>query len=123
MFSVGELMELILYVEDMPAQVAFYRDVLGMRVKSPLGKVDLTDATWVEMESGPCTLALHAGGRCRFGEDAPKFVFWVADILAAHRTLLERGVAIEELFQAAPGVWVSNASDPEGNVFSIESHD
>ena len=54
MFSVGELMELILYVEDMPAQVAFYRDVLGMRVKSPLGNSDLTHAAWVEMESRPC---------------------------------------------------------------------
>jgi predicted enzyme related to lactoylglutathione lyase len=122
MFSVGELMELILYVEDMPAQVAFYRDVLGMRVKSPLGNADLTHAAWVEMESGPCTLALHAGGKRRFGEDAPKFVFRVADILAAHRTLLERGVAMGDIFQAAPGVWVSNASDPEGNLFSIESH-
>jgi len=123
MFSVGELMELILYVEDMPAQIAFYRDVLGMQVKSPLGDGALTDAAWVELESGPCTLALHAGGKRRFGADAPKFVFRVADILAVHRILLERSVAMGDIFQAAPGVWVSNATDPEGNIFSIESHD
>lgn len=123
MSLVGELMELILYVEDMPAQVAFYRDVLEMRIKSPSGNADLTNASWVEMDSGACTLALHAGGRRRFGEDAPKFVFRVADILAAHKILLERGVAMGDIFQAAPGVWVANASDPEGNLFSIESHD
>jgi predicted enzyme related to lactoylglutathione lyase len=123
MFSVGELMEVILYVEDMPGQVAFYRDILGMRVKSPATGEDLQTASWVELESGPCTLALHAGGKRRFGEDAPKIVFRVTDILAAHKILLERGVAIGEIFQAAPGVWVGNATDPEGNQFSIESHD
>jgi predicted enzyme related to lactoylglutathione lyase len=123
MALVGELMELILYVEDMPSQVAFYQDVLGLRVKYPPGDNDLAIASWVEFESGTCTLALHSGGKRRFGEDAPKFVFRVADILAAHKTLLERGVAIGDIFQAAPGVWVSNASDPEGNQFSLESHD
>jgi predicted enzyme related to lactoylglutathione lyase len=123
MFSVGELMEIILYVEDMQSQVAFYRDILGMRLKSPVGVEDFSSASWVEMESGSCTLALHAGGKRRFGEDAPKFVFRVADILAAHKILLERGVSLGEIFQAAPGVWVCNASDPEGNQFSIEAHD
>ena len=116
-------MELILYVEDMPNQVEFYRDVLGMQAISPPGNINLANASWVELDSGSCKLALHAGGKRRFGEDAPKFVFRVTDILAVHKTLLERGVAMGDIFQAAPGVWVSNASDPEGNRFSIESHD
>lgn len=121
MAAIGELMEVILYVQDMNSQVRFYRDTLGLDVKQPEGVEDYSNVYWVELDTGPCTLALHGGGGRRFGEDAPKIVFRVQDIQAARQRLLDKGVQIGEVRSAAPGVWVCDGEDPEGNGFSIES--
>ncbi len=121
--GVGELMEVILYVEDMDAQVSFYRDKLGLKVKSPPDSDDYSELFWVELDSGPCTLALHAGGKRRFGDDAPKIVFNVGDILAVRQTLTDQDIPMDEIRSAAPGIWVCDGVDPEGNKFSIESHE
>lgn len=121
--EVGAIMEVILYVEDMNAEVAFYRDKLGLKVKSPPDTEDYNGVFWVELDSGPCTLALHAGGKRRFGDDAPKFVFNVGDILAVRQALVDQDVPMDEIRSAAPGIWVCDGVDPEGNKFSIESHE
>ena len=121
--GVGELMEVILYVEDMDAQVSFYRDKLGLKVKSPPDSDDYSELFWVELDSGPCALALHAGGKRRFGDDAPKIVFNVGDILAVRQTLIDQDIPMDEIRSAAPGIWVCDGVDPEGNKFSIESHE
>ncbi len=118
-----ELMEVILYVQDMNAQVRFYRDTLGLRVKAPAGAEDFSEVFWVELDTGGCTLALHAGGQGQLGEDAPKIVFRVADIPAARNKLQAKGVLIGEVRAPAPGVLVCDGADPEGNRFSIESRD
>jgi predicted enzyme related to lactoylglutathione lyase len=121
MFKVGELMEVILYVQDMNAQVAFYRDVLGLQVRQPQGVQDYGQVYWTELETGDCVLALHGGGQRRFGQDAPKIVFRVSEIQSARQALLDREVPVGEARSPAPGVWVCDATDPEGNGFSIES--
>src|SRR3990172_393441 len=92
MAVVGELMEVILYVQDMNAQVAFYRDRFGLEVTYPQGVRDFSQESWVMLATGQCTLVLHGGGRRRLGEDAPKIVFRVRDIEAARRELLDQGV-------------------------------
>jgi predicted enzyme related to lactoylglutathione lyase len=120
---VGRLLETILYVADMPAQVSFYRDRLGLAVKAPAGEADFSTVYWVEFETGACTLVLHGGGQGRLGVDAPKLVFAVADIHAARAALLERGVALGDVRSPAPGVWVADGKDPEGNAFSIEQRE
>ena len=122
MAVVGELMEVILYVQEMNAQVAFYRDKLGLALTSPAGVSDFTHEFWVTLDTGACTLALHGGGKRRLGEDAPKSVFRVADIETARQELVGRGVGLSEVRSPAPGVWVCDGADPEGNHFSIESH-
>lgn len=121
--TLGAISEVILYVEDMNTQIAFYRDKLGLEVKSPKETDDFSDIFWVEINTGPCTLALHAGGKRRFGPDAPKIVFQVDDILAARQALIDQDVNLNEIRSAAPGVWVCDGVDPEGNKFSIESHE
>lgn len=118
---VGRLMEVILYVADMPGQVSFYRDRLGLAVKYPAGQADYSTEYWVEFETGGCTLVLHGGGPKRLGADAPKVVFSVADIHAARAALAERGVTLGEVRSPAPGVLVADGADPEGNQFSIET--
>jgi predicted enzyme related to lactoylglutathione lyase len=117
------LIEIILYVQDMHAQVVFYRDNFGLSVSYPSELPDYGTESWVTLNTGQCTLALHAGGSKRFGQDAPKIVFGVGDIHAAHDELLGRGVRLGEVRPAAPGVWVCDGIDPEGNKFSIESHE
>jgi len=117
---IGGLMEVILYVQDMEAQVSFYRDVLGLEVKEPPEIRDLDNVSWVELDTGCCTLALHAGGQSRFGEDAPKIVFRVADVPATRSELLRRGVPMGEVRSPAPRVHVCDGRDPEGNRFSVE---
>lgn len=118
---IGTLGEIILYVEEMGNQIEFYRDVLGLSVLEPAAKEKLADADWVLLDSGACRLALHRGGRRRFGADAPKFVFLVDDIEAARAHLVAHGVDAADPFSPAPGVQVVNCTDPEGNRFSLES--
>jgi catechol 2,3-dioxygenase-like lactoylglutathione lyase family enzyme len=122
MALVGELMEVILYVKNMSAQVAFYRDMLGLRVKAPQDVVDFRDVYWVEFETGACTLVLHGGGERRLDVDAPKIVFRVQDIQAARADLLVRGVQVGDVRSPASGVFVCDGVDPDGNKFSIEQH-
>jgi catechol 2,3-dioxygenase-like lactoylglutathione lyase family enzyme len=120
---VGPLMENILYVQDMNAQVRFYRDTLGLSIRYPAGLEDYANEFWVELETGPCTLVLHGGGQRRLGADSPKFVFYADDISAARTTLVGRGVALGEIRSPAPGVLVCDGVDPEGNHFSLEHRD
>jgi catechol 2,3-dioxygenase-like lactoylglutathione lyase family enzyme len=117
----GELMEVILYVRDMEAQVSFYRDVLGIPVKESAGVQDFGELFWVELDTGPCTLALHGGGQGRFGTDAPKVVFRVSDVAASRARLVEDGVRMGDVRSPGPGIQVCDGQDPEGNKFSIES--
>lgn len=123
MVKISGLMEVILYVQDMNRQVSFYRDVLGLEVIEPQGVADFAGIFWVELDTGPCKLALHAGGQRRLGDDAPKIVFQVADVPAARKELLARDVPMGEVRSPAPGVAVCDGVDPEGNRFSVESHD
>lgn len=117
---VGELMEIIIYVQDMDAQLHFYRDVLGLTVAFPAGLDSYHDQFWVTLNTGACTLALHGGGKRNFGSDAPKFVFRVQEIRQIWAALRAKGVPMGEIRQPAPGIWVADGADPEGNLFSIE---
>lgn len=116
---VGNLIEVILYVEDMAEAVAFYRDRLGLAVEFPNCK-DYSGEMWVVFDTGACRLCLHGGARGPRA-NAPKVVFGVPDIHAARRELTIRGVKLSEVQTPAPGVFVSNGTDPAGNPFSIES--
>jgi len=117
-----ELMEIIVYVEDMDAQVAFYRDSLGLDVNYPAGLDDYGDQVWVELDAGSCILALHGGGQRRIGADAPKIVFRAQDVNAVREELLGRGVKVGEVRDDVPGKLICDGVDPEGNKFAIESH-
>lgn len=120
---INGLIEVILYVQDMQAQVSFYRDILGLEVSDPGGLQDYSKEMWVTLNTGDCTLALHAGGGGELGKDSPKIVFGVKDIRKARDVLSERGVDFGDVRAAAPGVWVCDGVDLEGNPISIEAHE
>ena len=115
------LHEVILYVDDMADQVAFYRDTLGLELSFPEQIDETGDLDWVTFETGACTLALHSGGTDGGVEGSPEIVFEVGNIEAAVAELSERGVEFGEIREPGPGVRVASARDPEGNPFSIES--
>jgi catechol 2,3-dioxygenase-like lactoylglutathione lyase family enzyme len=119
--QISQLGEVILYAQDMDAQVRFYRDVLGLRLTHPAGVSDFSTEFWVTFDTGACTLALHGGGQKRLGEDSPKIVFFTADLPASRALLASRGLEISDIRSPAPGVTVCDARDPEGNPFSLES--
>lgn len=120
---VGELLEVILYVQDMAAQVSFYRDTLGLKVREPQSLHDFSAVYWVELDTGSCTLALHGGGQRCLGTDAPKIVFRVANLSAIREQFLQQGIPMGEVRTPGPGIQVCDGVDPEGNRFSIESRE
>lgn len=117
------LIEIIVYAADMDAQVRFYQQVFGLKVTYPAGLDDYSEQYWVTLDAGGVVLALHGGGQGRLGADTPKIVFGVDNIHTARADLVVNGVDVDEVRSAAPGVWVCDGRDPEGNPFSIESHE
>src|SRR4051812_11583598 len=85
----------ILFVEDIPKLVAFYRDILGLKIKGPSD-----DHTWVEFDAGGACVALHNGGKPRTrAERAPKIVFGSDDVAGARAELIARGGKMGKLMQ------------------------
>ena len=117
------IIEIIVYCNDMHAQVEFYRDVLGLTVSYPSDQSDYSNEYWVTFKTGACTLALHGGAEGRQGEDAAKFVFGTADLDDWRAKLGSAGIRVSPIREPAPGVRVFDGGDPEGNVFSVESRD
>ena len=103
-----ELVEVVVYTQDMAHATAFYRDVLGL-------EPDFESEHWTTFRTGACTLALHAG--CQ----APDPTFEVGDAVAERERLAAAGVEVTELREPAAGLRVFDARDPDGNRFSIES--
>jgi predicted enzyme related to lactoylglutathione lyase len=119
--KLGPIIEIIIYVKNMEAQVEFYRDTLGLSVSYPQDLENYADEYWVTFDTGVCILALHGGGTQDFGKDAPKFVFQVDDVSETRQALLAKNVPMGEIRSPAPGTFVCDGVDPEGNKFSLES--
>jgi predicted enzyme related to lactoylglutathione lyase len=114
------LTKAILYVKDIDKQVYFYRDLLGLKIKSQLSIPGQSDKQWVEFETGACTLVLHGNLDKQFGVDRPKLSFRVKDIETAHKALTEAGVKLSPIRSPSPGLKMADGFDPEGNPFAID---
>jgi len=104
---------------DMGGQVEFYTKILGLKIGYPL-KDDYSRESWVQFNTGECSLCLHSGGNGKIGQDAPRFTFEVQDINKAKVDLEKNGVKVSEIREAAPGKYVFNFKDPEGNDIAVE---
>lgn len=119
MSIVQGLTRAILYIRDMDTQVRFYRDVLDMKVQYPAGLENYHDQSWVEFETGECSLVLHISSDKQLGKDRPKLAFSVDDVERAHKLLTERGAELSVIRSRVDGFKVADGCDPEGNPFSI----
>jgi len=111
----------ILFVKDVEASVAFYRDKVGVPVRS-------YDPHWSELATQGTTIALHGIDASNADKAGPsqgsEIVFAVEDVLGVRKILKERGVAVEEpkvVHEAGPEmVGVSCMfRDPDGNLCSV----
>ncbi|HEY8742173.1 MAG TPA: VOC family protein [Chloroflexota bacterium] len=96
-----------LFVTDLTACVAFYRDALGLAVLE-------ASPSFVLLTAGNCRLGLHATEQPR-SSDAVNLHFRVADVDLAHATLVERGARSEQPPRNRPwGIRAADFRDPAG---------
>jgi predicted enzyme related to lactoylglutathione lyase len=108
-----------LYVENMEASIAFYRDVLGLRLTNNGG-------SWAHFDAGNgAMLELFTGGTARPAPKEPDkqpliLGLRVEDFDAAYAELTQKGVRfIGEIGQYNETRW-AHFSDPEGNRLEIK---
>jgi lactoylglutathione lyase len=120
--KLSNLAYLIVYVKDTDKTKAWYRDILGLKIK-----VDSPD--WVELETQGTTLALHKHDKMpaptKREEGLPIAVFHVEDIYAAYEALKAKGIKFEKEPQVVcegEGGKVGKSvdfTDPDGNKLSV----
>jgi methylmalonyl-CoA/ethylmalonyl-CoA epimerase len=106
-------------VQNVERATAFYRDVLGLRYLFSAGQLSFFDC-------GGVRIMLDRPENKEFDHPSSILYFSVPDIQAAHRRLLDAGVAIVEppkIIAAMPDhdLWMSFFRDTEGNVMSLMS--
>jgi predicted enzyme related to lactoylglutathione lyase len=109
--------QFVLYVRDMGRAIAFYRDLMGLEVVSE-------DATFSVLGTGGASIGLHhtSSPEPHATPNAPVVSFASPDVPAAHRLLAEAGVAFTaEPFELAPGQWLAEFLDPDGNRLALIS--
>jgi catechol 2,3-dioxygenase-like lactoylglutathione lyase family enzyme len=111
--AVGALDHVYYWTADMDAAVAFYGDVIGLRLVRREG------SAWAEFDAGPIRFALH-GGAADGVPTGGTAVFEVDDLDSARLRLRERGVAFDQEDGEVPGLArFASFRDPDGNVLQI----
>ena len=110
----------IVFVADMQKSIAFYRDVIGLKLR-------FDSPEWTEFATEGATLALHSAsaaaeaqppaertpaGRCRPGLSVP-------DIDAFHARMKEKGVPCFQEPKEVFGARIAQYLDPDGMAFSV----
>ena len=123
--KISSLGYVIVYVKDTKKAVPFYRDTLGIKVRSE-------EDGWVELETGSTCLALHGEekhdgdtgkGDHAHGQTVP--VFNVDDFNGTYEALKAGGLHFEhepmQVCEAGPGNLGMSVQfkDPDGNMLSI----
>ncbi len=107
-----------LFVENLPAAVAFYRDVLGLRLLDQ-------GADWAHFDAGGGALfELFGGGKAAPAPKSPAqqplvVGLRVKDMQKAMAELQARGIHFTETGGAGETRW-AHFSDPEGNQLEIK---
>ncbi len=114
-FKLKQVGVIMLGVKDAQRSAAFYRDKLGLAVKSAF-------EGFVFLDGGGVTLclaeALAKASPSLVG--ATEVVFSVADVRAAYDALCGQGVEFSHAPRAVSGpMWAANFRDPDGHGLSI----
>jgi predicted enzyme related to lactoylglutathione lyase len=100
-------------VRDVPAAIAFYRDVIGLTPS------DTFSDHWAEFDAGSVTFGIGNGGPLGM-KPGTSFgaMFEVDDINAERERLLQAGVEASEVHES-PVCFSVFLTDPEGNKLGI----
>jgi catechol 2,3-dioxygenase-like lactoylglutathione lyase family enzyme len=113
--SDAKRLDLVFYwVADMDRAVAFYREVLGLRL------LRRDDGSWAEFDAGGRRFALHAvaeGQRVVAG--GATAVFSVADLDTACAELSSLGVPVTHEGDVEGYARFASFHDPDGNTFQL----
>lgn len=115
--EMSDLTEIILHVKDLPGQLAFYRDTLGLAVKNDGGQ----PSARAELVTGACSLVLDASLSPVPAHNRTRLVFKVNDVERKRAELVAKGVRIGPLYSPKAGLTACDGSDLEGNLFSLQS--
>jgi lactoylglutathione lyase len=116
-----EFSHAIVFVSDMARSVAFYRDVLGLRLRFESHK-------WTEFETPGMTLALHLADAPSHSTASPDAIpagqchlgFAVEDIDAFHEEMVAKGVPCLQPPQEEDfGGRLAGYADPDGQPFWV----
>lgn len=120
-FGLCTIAQVAVTAHDIERATTFYRDTLGMKFlfSAPPG-LAFFDCAGVR-------LMLSLPAKPEFDHPSSILYFDVADIQAAHATLVERGVKFEEAptFVANMGtydLWIASFRDSENNVMALMSN-
>ena len=105
----------IYFCKDMQSMIAFYSDVLGLKV-SKRPRLPLEE--WAELGGAGFKLCLHKAGKPGAPMNRNKIVFKVADVGAARTYLLGHGVKMGKHNHWSHAD-ACDGRDPEGNAFQI----
>jgi catechol 2,3-dioxygenase-like lactoylglutathione lyase family enzyme len=116
--DVGPIDYVYYWTAEMDRAVAFYRDVIGLKLVRQDG------SQWAEFATEPVRFALHGateGHPVRSGGAA--VMFRVDDLDRARRTLQEKGVEFDEHSGEVEGfVRFATFRDPDGNRVELIEH-
>ena len=114
-FKLAQVSIVMLSVQNVARSLDFYRDKLGLTVQNQI-------PGFAFMDAGKVTLCLSEPAAKARGQapGAGEIVFSVEDVTGAYQALREKGVQFtHEPRSVAPGTWVANFDDPDGNHLSI----
>jgi len=116
------LRQIILYVNDMGAEVHFYHDILGLPIRYPAGLSDYSKEMWVELETGNCSLAFH-GAEGDHPDTLHEIVFEVEDVEAARQLIIAAGIEMMPIHILEDGAPIAEGTDPAGHRFALRESD
>ncbi|MGA2903547.1 MAG: VOC family protein [Candidatus Korobacteraceae bacterium] len=111
---IGKLTTIVLIVKDMDRSVAFYRDIVGL-------KLEMHTPYWSSLSAGNVSLGLHPespharvapGMGCTFG-------FEVSDIKERVQELKAKGVAVPMEPRDDGFGWLAIFNDPDGYAIQL----
>ena len=113
--KLGRLSFIMLGVRDLSRSVAFYRDMLGLRVKSEVPGFAFLDGNGVTI-----ALSEPLGTVRRRVAGYTEIVYSVQSVRAMYEELQRRGVKfMNEPHQVSARDWAAAFSDPDGHAISI----
>lgn len=117
--AITQIGQIAINVHDTDRAVAFYRDILGLKLLFTAGRLAFFDC-------GGIRLMLSPPERKEFDHPSSILYFKVADIKAAHSRLVEQKVKTESephVVARMPeyDLWLADFRDPEGNVMCLMS--